>query len=313
LCLLRLGRHQEGWRDYEQRFAAGAVHQALPSTPRWGGDPARHLLIVAEQGLGDTILFARFLPEAARRAEQLTFACPESLAGLLGRSLGVRCVPQGPQHWPQHDEHLPLMSLPHVLGLGTAALQNQPAYLKPDPARRARWAQMLESPSGAPLRIGLVHCTSVAHSTEENPWTRRSCRAADLEPVTCVAGVVAYNLNLGRAAEQARMELPALQDLPAALSDFDDTAAVVDLMDAVIGVDTATAHAAGAIGKAAFLLLPSARDWRWMAREGRLPWYPCVEAFAQQHPGEWREPVLQLRATLEARVGQSSFAATIRL
>jgi len=79
---------------------------------------------------------------------------------------------------------------------------------------------------------------------------------------------------------------------------------VVDLMDAVICVDTAIVHVAGAIGTPAGLLLPYARDWRWVAQEGRIPWYPGLQAFAQQQAGHWSEPVLQQRATLEARIAQ---------
>jgi len=304
LCLLRLGRFAQGWRDYEFRFAAGAVNLRLPSTPRWTGEPVQRLLVVAEQGLGDCILFSRFIRDAARQARELVLVCPDALAGLLGRSLGCACVADGGQAWPEHDAHVPLMSLPHVLGLGASALAVRPPYLVPDPARHARWSEAIGPRTDAQLRIGLVHATSVAHSTEENPWTRRSCRAADLEPLTQMTGVLAYNLNLGRAAQQAGAELRALRDLPSALADFEDTAAVVDLMDAVICVDTAIVHVAGAIGTPAGLLLPYARDWRWVAQEGRIPWYPGLQAFAQQQAGHWSEPVLQQRATLEARIAQ---------
>jgi len=155
---------------------------------------------------------------------------------------------EGAQAWPQHDAHVPLMSLPHVLGLGASAAAVRPPYLTPDPARRARWSEAMGPRADAQLRIGVVHATSVAHSTEENPWTRRSCQAADLEPLTQAPGVLAFNLNLGRAAGQARAELPALRDLPGALTDFEDTAAVVSLMDALVCVDTAMVHVAGAIG-----------------------------------------------------------------
>jgi tetratricopeptide (TPR) repeat protein len=302
LCLLRMGRFEEGWRDYEFRFAAGAVSLKLPATPRWSGEPVQRLLVLAEQGLGDTILFSRFILEAARQAAEVTLACPEALVGLLGRSLGCACVADNAQAWPEHDAHVPLMSLPHVLGLGASAAAVRPPYLTPDPARRARWSEAMGPRADAQLRIGVVHATSVAHSTEENPWTRRSCPAADLQPLTQAPGVLAFNLNLGRAAGQARAELPALRDLPGALTDFEDTAAVVSLMDALVCVDTAMVHVAGAIGTPAGLLLPYARDWRWVAQEGRLPWYWCVQAYSQKTAGQWSEPVMQQQADLAARV-----------
>jgi Flp pilus assembly protein TadD len=302
LCLLRLGRFEEGWRDFEYRFAAGAVHAKLPNSPRWDGRPVDRLLLVAEQGLGDTILFCRFIADAARRGCTPVLVCPDALVGLLGRSLGCECVADSAAGWPRHDAHLPLMSLPYVLGLGGAAVSERSGYLVADPARRDRWAASIEPRSDGQRRIGIVHATSVAHSTEQNPRTRRSCSASDFEPLTRMDGVVAYNLNVGPAAEQARMDLPKLRELPMPLADFDDTAAVLQSMDALICVDTAIAHLAGAIGTPAGLLLPLVRDWRWVPQEGRLPWYRRVHPTAQQEPGQWSEPVRQQQAALAAMI-----------
>ena len=302
LCLLRLGRFEPGWRDFEYRFAAGAVHAKLPDSPRWDGRPVDRLLLVAEQGLGDTILFSRFIADAASRGCTPVLVCPDALVGLLGRSLGCECVADSAASWPRHDAHLPLMSLPFVLGLGVAAAAQRSAYLAADPERYARWSAAIEAGPDGQRRIGIIHETSVAHSTEQNSCTRRSCRAADLEALTQMDGVVAYNLNVGPAAERAHRDLPKLRDLPAPLADFDDTAAVLQLMDAVICVDTAIAHVAGALGTPAGLLLPFVRDWRWVPQEGRLPWYWRVHATAQQIPGQWNEPVRQQQAALSATI-----------
>jgi cytochrome c-type biogenesis protein CcmH/NrfG len=287
LCLLRMGRFNDGWRDYEFRFAAGAVDLRVPSTPRWDGSRVARLLVIAEQGLGDAILFSRLVPEAARRAGQVTLVCAESLVGLLGRSLGCTCISDRSGSWPPHDAHVPLMSLPFVLGLGAAAVESRPAYLTPDPARRERWAGLIGARTNGALRIGIVHATSAAHSTEENPWTRRSCRAEDLLPIVQVPGVEAYNLNLGRAAEEASAGLPGLRELPARLEDFDDTAAVVSLLDAVISVDTACVHVAGAIGVASFVLLPPVPDWKWQTHAPSPPWYESIRLARRDFTGQW--------------------------
>jgi Flp pilus assembly protein TadD len=302
LCLLRVGRYEEGWRDYEYRFAAGAVQVKLPDSPRWDGRPVGRLLLVAEQGLGDTVLFSRFIADARGRAGEVVVVCPDALVGLLGRSLGCACVADAAGTWPPHDAHLPLMSLPHVLGLGASALAERDPYLMPDPARCERWSVAIQAKSPGRHRIGIVNATSVAHSTEQNPRTRRSCNIADLEPLMQMDGVAAFNLNLGHVAEQARIGSPTLRDLPMPLADFDDTAAVVQAMDAVICVDTAIVHVAGAIGAQARLLLAYVRDWRWSLREGRVPWYRSVQTAAQQEPGQWSAPVQQLQAQLAARV-----------
>ncbi len=286
LCLLRLGRLAEGWRDYEYRFSCGAVHLRCPSTPRWDGRPGRHLLVLAEQGLGDAILFTRFLPFASARCERLSFACPAPLAALIGRSMGVACVSDDPRHWPEHDVHVPLMSLPLVLQIPDATAAG-PAYLWSDPARREQWASSLGQRSGLAPRIGLVHATSAAHATEENPFTRRSCAAADLLPLAQGTGFQVYNLNLGRAAEAARRDLPGLRDLPAPIESFEDTAAIISLLDAVVSVDTASAHVAGAIGAPVQLLLPAAPDWKWQPHADASPWYESVQRVRQPAAGGW--------------------------
>ena len=287
LCLLRMGRFDDGWSDYEFRFAAGAVNLRLPPTPRWNGRRVARLLVLAEQGLGDTILFSRFLRDAASRVDQLTLVCPESLVGLLGRSLGCACASDQGSTWPQHDAHVPLMSLPLVLGLGAAAVASRPAYLSADPGRRERWASLMAPRTNQRRRVGVVHATSAAHSTEENPWTRRSCPAGDLLPIIQVAGIESYNLNLGRAGQEASAALPGLQDLPAPLEDFDDTAAVVSLLDAVVSVDTACAHVAGATGVSSFVLLPPAPDWKWQTHASSPPWYESTRHVHRDFNGQW--------------------------
>jgi Tfp pilus assembly protein PilF len=291
LCLLRMGRFEEGWRDYEFRFAAGAVDLRMPSTPRWDGRRVQRLLVIAEQGLGDAILFSRFVADAASRASHVTLICPDSLVGLLGRSLGCTCISDRATAWPQHDAHVPLMSLPFVLELGAAAATSRPAYLSADPACRERWAAQLGPRARGALRIGIVHATSAAHSTEENPWTRRSCRAEDLLAIVQAPGIEAFNLNLGQPAEQARAALAGLREMPHAIRDFDDTAAAVGLLDAIVSVDTAGAHLAGALSVPVLLLLPAVPDWRWQAKSSQPACYASVKPFRCAAPGDWTTAV----------------------
>ncbi len=298
LCLLRMGRFEQGWRDYEFRFAAGAVSLRLPASPRWDGSEVKRLLVVAEQGLGDAVLFSRFLPEAARRVGSIVLVCPDSLAGLLGRSLGVVCMSDREAAWPAHDAHVPLMSLPHVLQLAEKAVAPLPPYLVPEPGRVARWSSALGAPDPVRRRIGLVHATSAAHSTEENPFTRRSCRAVDMKAIVRPDRIQAYNLNLGRPASEAQGQLPGLLELPGPIEDFDDTAAIISLMDAIVSVDTACAHVAGALAVPLHLLLPPAPDWKWQGGAERAPWYRSARAYRAAVPGNWLQAI-------EAAYGQA--------
>lgn len=198
----------------------------------------------------------------------------------------------GEGDWPEHDAHLPLMSLPHVLGLGATAVTPRAPYLKSDPARTQAWSAAIGRSGSAALRIGLVHATSAAHSTEENPFTRRSCRPNEWMPVLRHPGIEAFNLNLAGAAEEAQRTLPELRALPEPLQDFDDTAAVVGLLDAVVSVDTAAAHVAGALGVPLLLLLPEAADWKWQPHAAVPPWYQAIRTVRKNGTQEWQSGVL---------------------
>ena len=296
--LLRLGRFAEGWRDYEFRFAAGAARIPAIPTERWSGAQVGHLLLVSEQGLGDTIQFARFIPLARRRADKLTLACPNALAPLIARSFGVATVDVESSSWPEHNQHLPLLSLPHVLALGDQALAPTARYLQPDPATAADWAPDLAS-HPAHLRVGVVHATSVAHATEQRPQTRRSCLPADLAPLGEMAGIDLIDLQIGST-------LPApWQRLHRDLSNFDDSTAVIDSLDVLLSVDTAAAHVAGGLGKPLLLLLPFAADWRWMQQPSRTDWYSSAQLFRQAVPGNWSDPIARaaevIRSQAEAK------------
>jgi Flp pilus assembly protein TadD len=309
LCLLRLGQFEAGWCEYEFRFAAGAVHLPLPESPRWDGRRVERLLIVAEQGLGDTILFARFIEQAAAHATVATLCCPRALAGLLGRNLAVRVVASEDGAWPEHDAHVPLMSLPFALDLRADAALARPAYLTPDPGRRAA-CQAAFGDAGA-LRIGIVHATSVAHSTEALGFTRRSCAAADLRALVGLPGIETYNLGIGPQADEARRALPGLRELPAPVADFDDAAAMMDCLDAVVSVDTAAAHLAGAIGKPLLLLLPPSPDWKWQVSahpSQRTPWYAQLQRLQRAANGPWSDVARTAAQAVLARLRAEAMA-----
>jgi Flp pilus assembly protein TadD len=290
--LLRLGRFDEGWREYECRFAAGAA--ALPTvvSPKWAGPPINHLLLISEQGLGDTIQFARFIPLLKPLARRVTLACPATLVTLLTRSFDIETMDVTSTHWPEHDAHLPLMSLPHALTLGRRTLDPVGRYLRPDVARTAEWARKLDL-NPARLNVGVVCATSVAHATEQRPQTRRSCMPADLATLAGIAGIDLIDLQVESNRATGGRKLPA------EMADFDDTAAVIDQLDIVLAVDTAVAHVAGALGKPLALLLPFVADWRWMQQADRSDWYPSAHLFRQAKAGDWSKPVGDASALLK--------------
>jgi hypothetical protein len=264
--LLGLGQYAEAWPLLEARaqLAAGQVRPNLPY-PEWDGRPIRSLTVWDEQGSGDTIQFARFIPDLAARGITVTlFARPE-LADLF-TGLGATVVrAEGKMQIPIADAWAMIGSLPHRLGVTLETLPAQSGYLTASDERRAKWAGKLRP--GA--RVGVVTKGKPGHANDAN----RSLPYA----------ATAFLLSMPGAESL----LPGETRLP--LGDFADTAAVIEQLDLVISVDTAVAHLAGAMGKPTWLLLPwLSEDWRWL-HDGRTdsPWYPSMTLYRQARPGDW--------------------------
>ncbi|MGX7707781.1 tetratricopeptide repeat protein [Methylobacterium sp. Gmos1] len=296
--LLQAGRYAEGWRYHEARWAASAWRgRRRPLVcPPWRGEPlaGRRLLLHAEQGLGDTIQFARFAPLLAGAA-RVRLAVPAALAELLrGSNLaqqGLEVI--GPDaDGATDDVALPLMSLPERLGITETTIPSAP-YLRADPEKTEAWRQRLSGPDG--LRVGLVWAGDPAMAADP----RRSLPLARLRPLAAVPGVRFVSLQIGPAARQiAQAGMPIL-DIAPDLADLSDTAAVIAALDLVIGVDTAVIHLAGALGRPTWLLNRFDTCWRWGGTEAATPWYPSMRIFRQPEPGDWDSVITGVAAELE--------------
>ena len=292
ICRLLLGDWQRGWQGFKTRFAADAVGATGIDGPAWTGEPLPDgtLLVHAEQGLGDTIQFVRFLAQAkARGVGRLILACQAPLIDLVRGVAGIdQIVPRdGPL--PPFDAQSPLMSLGAVLQVSAATLPPAP-YLAADPARVQAWRAKL----GPGFKVGLVWQGHRLHRNDRN----RSLPAASLAPLLTVPDVRWFSLQKEPDARDLSM-LPGVVDLAAGLTDFAETAAAMTTMDLVVAVDTAVAHLAGALGKPVWLALPHAPDWRWLMGRADSPWYPTARLFRQSERGAWNGPVGAMRAALE--------------
>lgn len=258
--LLGLGKFEEGWPLYESRIGTpGQNAEPLQLPNRWNGEPlaGRSLVIWPEQGFGDQIQFARFAPVLRDQGARVTLVAPPELTALFA-TLGVEVVEQSAETtFPQPDYWTLPLSIPGKLGVTPETIPAAP-YLSVPADRRRKWAGY--APQGA---LGVVW------KGRPTPNPHRSMPSKDaLAPLEA----------LGRP----------LVDLTEPLGDFADTAAVLEQLDALITVDTAIAHLAGAMGKPTFLLLPYLRsDWRWMQGRGDSPWYPSVQVFRQERHGDW--------------------------
>ena len=278
VALLLSGDMQAGWQKYEWRkrnFASAFT--TLPG-PQWDGGPldGRTLLVVAEQGLGDTIQFARYLPLLARRGAQVILQCAASLVPLLGDMPGIQACAHGAR--PEYDVWVDQMSLPLLFGTTFATVPYPAGYLVPDPAIAAAWDASL--PRG--LRVGLVWAGNPLHSNDR----RRSIPITALAPVIAAGRSTLVGLQVGlQAGDLARM--CGVIDHSGRLTDWATTAALISALDLVITVDTAAAHLAGALGIPVWLMLPHAPDWRWMLGREDTPWYAGTRLFRQESPGNW--------------------------
>lgn len=307
MILLRLGQYEEGWRRVEARYFADPRFPARQlAQPRWdGGDLAgRTLLIHAEQGFGDTMQFARYVPLAAERRGQVIFECYPELRNLfecLKGGKGVKLITAG-DAIPPFDVHCPIMSLPLAFGTTLHTVPNAP-YLRPDPSRVEYWKEKLQSTEEAThvyaglrrRRIGLVWAGKPTHTDDRN----RSMMLSELAPLAAIDADF-YSLQRGPSARQACYPPSGMKlaDFTAQFLDFSETAALIDNLDLVISVDTAVAHLAGAMGKPVFLLLPKIAEWRWMMHRTDTPWYPSMRLFRQENWRDWKGPVEKIVALL---------------
>ncbi|HSV14382.1 MAG TPA: hypothetical protein VLI90_08990, partial [Tepidisphaeraceae bacterium] len=302
LNLLQLGNYPAGWAEHEwrRREPTNPASRIFP-VPEWDGSPlnGRAIFLHAEQGVGDTVHFARYIPLVREHAGagRIIVEVQPSLANLIRHGIrGVdEVVPQGQVPASPMDLHKPLLSLPPLFGTTVQTIPNQP-YLTPDPAKVAAWAAKLP-PRDRTLRIGLTWSGNPRHKNDRN----RSCPPAQLEPLGSVEGVSYISLRKGAAVQNPPASL-RLIDLTEQLQDFADTAALMANLDLLVSVDTAVVHLAGAMGMPGWVMLPYVADWRWLLGREDSPWYPSLKLFRQATAGDWTNVVERVRAALSEYV-----------
>jgi Tfp pilus assembly protein PilF len=288
--LLLRGEFTEGWREYEWRFRIAGAAPPLPPNdrPQWDGSSLSggKLLLVADQGYGDVIQFARYIPWTRKRCPDVVVAADPILHPLIRQlSSTVQLVDRW-DRCPPFAAYCPLSGLPRLHGTSLETIPGGVPYLRADPARTASWRvrmQHLVQPNSR--RIGIVWAGRPTHSNDSN----RSAPLAAFGPLAELEDTVLISLQKG--ARQADIGgyfgRAALVNLGAEIADFVDTMAVIEGLDLIVTVDTAVAHLAGAMGRPVWIMLPHAPDWRWLLDRTDSPWYPSARLFRQPQAGDW--------------------------
>jgi tetratricopeptide (TPR) repeat protein len=287
-ALLQTGEFQEGWEEYEWRFAVAHYDRGF-DRPLWSGErlDGKTILIHAEQGSGDTLQFVRYLPAVKERGATVVLEVPKPLLRLARTVAGVSEVIAAGDPLPPFDCHCSLLSLPRVFKTNLATIPDTLPYLGVPADVAAIWTERIGAAPG--LRAGLV-------------WAGTTVGTIDLrllQPLFEVADVSWFSLQVGdHRGDASLLEGGKIVDLSPWLADFAETAAAVSRLDLVISVDTSVAHLAGALGRPIWLLLPYTSEWRWLLEREDSPWYPTARLFRQRNPGDWPGVAREVAAAL---------------
>jgi Tfp pilus assembly protein PilF len=283
---LLAGDLPRGFAEYEWRKRHDRFRHDFVSLhgPVWNGsDPrGRTILVRAEQGLGDTVQFARYLAAIVQRGGTPLLACEPSLIPLLKCMAGVEVISKH-DPLPEYDAWIDQMSLPHVLGTTLATIPLSAGYLSADPASIP--AHCAGLPSGR--RIGLAWSGNPMHRNDR----RRTPPVEVFAPLAALPGIPVVSLIPDRT-------LPGIAGPARPLTDYAETAALIAALDLIVTVDTSIAHVAGALGKPTWVLLPYAPDWRWLLQRNDTPWYDSIRLFRQPSPGDWASVIASVIAAL---------------
>ena len=307
LTLLLTSELGPGWKEYEWRWETEQLKSEKRrfAQPQWTGSDdiaGKTILIHAEQGLGDTLQFCRYVPSVAARAGQVIFEVQKPLQELM-RTLagGAQVIARG-EPLPDLDLHCPLLSLPLAFATQLETIPGRTPYLFAAADKKDTWRERLgrrERP-----RIGLVWAGDPrkrlpnAHRIDR----QRSIEFDRLAPLFQVDGCEFYSLQKGETAVAQLRDSPwrhRVIDWTEHLGDFSDTAALIDNLDLVIAVDTSVAHLAGAMGKPFWLLNRYNTCWRWLLERSDSPWYPTMRIFRQDETREWDQVIARLATALD--------------
>ena len=330
LSLLLTGNFKEGWDEYEWRFKnlnSPIKNGDQKGLQRWDGASfvGKRLLVLDEQGIGDTFQFVRYLPMVKELGGTVIFETIESLINLFGNFYSIdelRNRRYLERSELEFDFYIPLMSLPGIFKTTLETIPAKVPYIFPDTTRVQYWRQQLNKGG---IKVGIVWAGKTtaeyrrarmsglehvhlgwAGQPASKFASKRLARLEYFTALTKIEGIQLYGLQKGNAADQARTLSGSVNviNLCEESTDFSDVAAAMVNLDLIISVDTALAHLAGAMGKPVWVLIPFVSDWRWLLERESSPWYPTMRLFRQRKRGDWEDVFRRIFDELKALVHQ---------
>lgn len=304
LSVLLTGDFARGWAEYPWIWrlpTKRASYPYLDRFPLWNGQPfpGRRLLITREQGFGDAILMARYMPLVKARGGTVELETQPALASLFAHLPGVdelRIVEDVTTPRGDVDLHIPIMGLPWALQTGLASIPARVPYLSPDPAKVERWSARLNR--DARLRVGIAWAGN-PHQVDDR---HRSLSLPQFGAFGAIDGIAWFGLQKGRDESLRESGPLKLDPLGSEIADFSDTAAILSVLDLVITVDTSVAHLAGALGRPTWVLVPFVPHWSYLLDRADSLWYPTMRLFRQSRPGDWTATCSEIAAALRERI-----------
>jgi Flp pilus assembly protein TadD len=321
LTRLLLGDLPGGWKEWESRWLTPQLAPALRKFPQpaWNGEAlsGKRILLYAEQGLGDTLQFIRYVPMVAAKGASIVLEVQTPLLPLFrplldswtkgdNHAVETGIILAAGDELPSFDTHCSLMSLPAIFNTTLSTIPSVAGFLQCE-----RTFVRDKAPG---LRVGIVWAGSPTHKRDRT----RSLPLAVLRPLLDLPDIQWVSLQKGPPSAQLRESgaddaaFLRIEDATAEFHDYADTAAAINGLDLVITVDTSVAHLAGAMGKPVWVLLPKQLpDWRWLLERKDSPWYKSARLFRQKTAGDWAGVVVtlreELRKLLDAKPKQTGF------
>lgn len=300
---LLMGDFEDGWKGYEARREMREFIPHIRSFPQpyWDGSPldGRTILLHAEQGLGDSIQYLRYIKKIAGHGGKIVVELQAALAPLAAQIKEIDTfVPRG-EPFPDFDVHAGLLSLPFLFETRLDTIPTEVPYLGPGNA-----PCVFDFSQSGKFKVGFVWGGNPEHKNDRN----RSLDASYFGPLLKTPNTAFFSLQVGdREAELSETDFSSnVTNLGSTLRDFGATASAIGQLDLVICVDTSVAHLAGAMAKPVWLLLPIAPDFRWLLDRDDSPWYPTMRLFRQPKTGDWNSVFSDVSRELKRLVAKSS-------